>query len=187
MTPKKIALFAVPLALAACSEDASIASSAGAVPVPVAEDADPTGEMTVAITGTEGTAIGEATVRPGPHGMVIRLMAEGLPEGWHGVHLHQVGDCSDFDGGFKKSGSHINISGTEHGVLNPEGYHTGADFPNLWADADGLHGELFAGGLLLDQARDDDGFAMIIHANEDDHVTQPIGGAGPRLACAAFR
>ncbi|HBS33699.1 MAG TPA: superoxide dismutase family protein, partial [Parvularcula sp.] len=34
---------------------------------------------------------------------------------------------------------------------------------------------------------DDDGFAIIIHANPDDHVTQPIGGAGDRVACAAFK
>lgn len=184
---KKLTLFAAPLVLMACGQETGIASTANAVTIPAAEDADPTGAMTVAITGTEGTAIGEATVRPGPHGMVIRIMAEGLPEGWHGAHLHQVGDCSDYENGFKKSGSHINVSGTEHGLLNPEGYHTGADFPNMWAHADGMKGELFAGGLLLDQAKDDDGFALVIHESEDDHVSQPIGGAGARLACAAFR
>ena len=30
---------------------------------------------------------------------------------------------------------------------------------------------------------DADGSAVIIHANPDDHMTQPIGGAGGRIAC----
>jgi len=33
---------------------------------------------------------------------------------------------------------------------------------------------------------DADGSAIIIHANPDDHSTQPIGGAGDRVACAAL-
>ncbi|WP_250638361.1 superoxide dismutase family protein [Sphingomonas sp. KC8] len=27
----------------------------------------------------------------------------------------------------------------------------------------------------------------MIHASPDDHVTQPIGGAGARVACAVIR
>jgi Cu-Zn family superoxide dismutase len=30
---------------------------------------------------------------------------------------------------------------------------------------------------------DEDGSAIVIHANADDHTTQPIGGAGDRVAC----
>ncbi|MCQ8185350.1 superoxide dismutase family protein [Parvularcula maris] len=151
-------------------------------PPPVAPD-----EMQTAdIVGTDGEVIGQAELRAGANGMVIRLDASGIPEGYHGVHLHQVGDCSDAAEGFKASGSHINIDDNVHGLLNRQGYHTGADFPNSYAGAEGLRAEIFAGGLLLDQARDEDGFALIIHENEDDHITQPIGGAGGRIACAAF-
>lgn len=28
------------------------------------------------------------------------------------------------------------------------------------------------------------GAALIIHANPDDHVTQPVGGSGDRVVCA---
>ncbi|MFQ6550539.1 superoxide dismutase family protein [Aestuariibius sp. 2305UL40-4] len=28
-----------------------------------------------------------------------------------------------------------------------------------------------------------DGTAIVIHANEDDQLTQPIGGSGPRIVC----
>jgi Cu-Zn family superoxide dismutase len=35
--------------------------------------------------------------------------------------------------------------------------------------------------------RDGDGSALVIHANPDDHMTQPIGGSGPRVACAVIK
>lgn len=34
---------------------------------------------------------------------------------------------------------------------------------------------------------DNDGSALVIHANPDDYTTQPIGGAGDRIACAVIR
>ena len=33
---------------------------------------------------------------------------------------------------------------------------------------------------------DDDGSAIVVHENPDDHVTQPIGGAGGRVACGVL-
>jgi Cu-Zn family superoxide dismutase len=33
---------------------------------------------------------------------------------------------------------------------------------------------------------DGDGSALLIHAAPDDHTSQPIGGAGARIACAAL-
>lgn len=42
-----------------------------------------------------------------------------------------------------------------------------------------------AGGdapALLDQ----DGSAVIIHDQPDDHLSQPIGGAGARIACGVI-
>jgi Cu-Zn family superoxide dismutase len=35
--------------------------------------------------------------------------------------------------------------------------------------------------------KDRDGSALVIHANEDDHATQPIGGAGARVGCAVIK
>ena len=34
---------------------------------------------------------------------------------------------------------------------------------------------------------DADGSALVIHASPDDHITQPIGGAGARVGCAVIR
>ena len=40
---------------------------------------------------------------------------------------------------------------------------------------------------LSENLRDKDGAALVMHENPDDMVTQPIGGAGKRIACAAFK
>ncbi|ADM10097.1 superoxide dismutase, Cu-Zn [Parvularcula bermudensis HTCC2503] len=133
-----------------------------------------------------GARIGTAFATPGPNGMVIRVDLEGLTQGFHAIHAHQVGDCSDPDAGFQASGGHINPAGVPHGFLNATG-RSEADMPNIYAHGTGhLRAELFAEGLTADLGLDDDGFALIVHENPDDHETQPIGGAGGRVACAAF-
>lgn len=137
--------------------------------------------------------IGQARLQQGPEGVLITIEMDGLPEsaiGWHGVHLHQIGDCSNAD--FTSSGGHINPSGRSHGLLNPEGPDN-ADLPNIYVHEDGvlraqiftdrvsLNGEYDAPALL-----DENGSALVIHDNEDDHTTQPIGGAGARHVCGVI-
>jgi Cu-Zn family superoxide dismutase len=34
---------------------------------------------------------------------------------------------------------------------------------------------------------DADGSAIVVHANPDDHNSQPIGGAGARVACGVVK
>lgn len=150
--------------------------------------APPAGVSAAAVVmGREGVEIGRALLTEGPNGVIARIDATGLEEGFHGIHLHQVGDCSDHEAGFKASGSHVNPTGKMHGLLHPEGFEL-ADLPNVYAAPSGhVRAELFVAGLSLDTVMDDDGFAMVVHENEDDHVTQPIGNAGPRVACVAFR
>ena len=133
-----------------------------------------------------GETIGHVLVFGGPQGLILRIQGEGLPVGLHGSHLHLVGDCSDVQAGFKAAKGHINLTGAEHGLLNPNGYHVGSNFPNFWFGGDAFVVEAFIGDLTLEQALDEDGFSLIIHENEDDHMSQPIGGAGGRVACAAF-
>lgn len=146
-----------------------------------------------------GETVGEILFKDAPRGGVLmRIDLTGLTPGWHGAHLHQVGDCSDGADGFKASGGHVNPHGSQHGLLNPEGPEL-ADLPNLHAGGDGVAtAEIFAAGLSLTvgaegpvqhglyNLQDDDGFAVVVHANADDHMTQPIGGAGARVACAAI-
>ncbi len=140
------------------------------------------------LIGVTGAEIGAVSVREGPQGMMLEVtVAPGaLAPGWHGLHLHQVPDCSDV-GEFKRSGGHLGMIAGGHGLLNPDGPESG-DLPNIWAGADGAAGyEAYSTLFTADDVRENDGVSLIIHANRDDHVSQPIGGAGPRVACAVIR
>ncbi|WP_417488715.1 superoxide dismutase family protein [Maricaulis sp.] len=137
---------------------------------------------------------GSVSLHQGPEGVVIRIEADGLPADarnqWHGAHLHSIGDCSSED--FTSSAGHINPSGRQHGLLNPEGPDN-ADLPNLWVDGDGaIRAEVYTtrvsleGSDTLPALLDADGSALVIHAGSDDQTSQPIGGAGARIACAVI-
>lgn len=146
-----------------------------------------------------GKQAGEAVVVDAKDGVLLRLRVEGLTPGWHGAHIHMTGTCEDAGAGFKASGAHFDPENHEHGLENPAGAERG-DLPNIYAGADGRATvEFYRANLHLNPSEqaasengpfpllDDDGFAIIIHANPDDHVTQPIGGAGDRVLCAPFK
>ncbi|MED5550118.1 MAG: superoxide dismutase family protein [Pseudomonadota bacterium] len=149
----------------------------------------------VPLSGHNGAPLsGLAVFTEGPQGVLIRLRVNDLPVQargqWHAVHLHETADCSGR--GFTASGSHINPDSVAHGLLNPMG-PAPADLPNIWADAAGnIHAELYATGITVTDAPgrvsllDSDGSAIVIHAGPDDHHSQPIGGAGTRIACGAI-
>ena len=130
-------------------------------------------------------------------GVMMRVDLSGLTEGWHGIHLHQVADCSDYEDGFKASGGHVDPDDRAHGLMNDAGPER-ADLTNIYAGADGrATAELYNGRVSLRPGEaaaaagahaliDEDGFAIIVHQDADDHETQPIGGAGERVACAAI-
>jgi Cu-Zn family superoxide dismutase len=142
---------------------------------------------TAAMSNGEGVSIGTAILKDGNSGVLLRFDLTGLTPGWHGLHLHETGTCADAAAGFKASGAHAGHgNGALHGLLNPSGPETG-DLPNLYAAADGsAHAELFIAGLKIIDLIDGDGTAILIHAGEDDHMTQPIGGAGDRVACGVI-
>ena len=143
-----------------------------------------------AITNGKGDRIGTIKIRDGANTLVLRLQiqAGGLQPGWHGIHFHAVGDCSDTDK-FEKSKAHVNHDHSKHGLLNAEGPDEG-DLPNIFANGDGsANAEVSSETPLTGEGglKDADGSALIIHANEDDHATQPIGGAGARVGCSVIR
>lgn len=140
-----------------------------------------------------GALVGEVRLTESPHGVLIYLSAKGLPRGPKAIHVHQVGTCDDGDKGFVASGAHLNPQGKKHGLMNPEGPDAG-DLPNLMVHADGsVEVELFSHLISLRgqggraALLDDNGAAFVIHENRDDHLTQPIGGAGARRYCGVVK
>ena len=136
---------------------------------------------------------GSAEIREGPEGVVLRVKLEGLEPGWKAIHIHETGECHDHEEGFQASGGHLDPDEREHGLLNPEGPEAG-DLPNLHVHEDGTaRAEIYAPGVSVhgDDRRPgllpDDGTALVVHEDPDDHVSQPIGGAGGRVACGVVR
>jgi Cu-Zn family superoxide dismutase len=142
--------------------------------------------LTADLKNSTGQTVGAVTLTEAPKGVLLRVEAKGMTPGWHGMHFHDKGDCSKSD--FTSAGPHVHGSAAAvHGLLNPAATETG-DLPNIHVDADGSGStEVFSSLIKLSDLRDADGSAVVVHANPDDHLAQPIGGAGPRVACAVVK
>lgn len=146
-----------------------------------------TTSVTTELKNSAGQAVGSVTLTPAPKGVLLRVEAKGLAPGWHGLHVHEKADCSKSD--FTSAGAHTRHGQGKavHGLLNPQANETG-DLPNIFAGQDGAAAaEVFTSLTTLKALRDADGSAVLIHANADDHTSQPIGGAGARVACAVVK
>jgi superoxide dismutase, Cu-Zn family len=141
--------------------------------------------------GVTGTV--ELVERTFDSGVEVELFvqAKGLTPGLHGMHLHAVGKCEP---PFTSAGGHFDPG--PHGHTDPDAnhpFHMG-DIPNLRVGSDG------SGSLRARTTRvtlspgplsvfDEDGTAIIIHANPDQMITgEPKSGVsgGPRVACGVL-
>jgi superoxide dismutase, Cu-Zn family len=140
-----------------------------------------------------GTSIGWVRlVEDGTGTVHVNVHVAGLTPGLHGIHIHAVGSCSPT---FAAAGPHYNPLGREHGLDNPNGAHAG-DLPNLVVNADGVgHLDATTDGVtisagpttLFDETAGAVGSSLIIHANEDDQLTNATNGnSGARAACAVI-
>ncbi|MFZ4121302.1 MAG: superoxide dismutase family protein [Caulobacterales bacterium] len=159
----------------------------------------PVGATTMAtLLNNAGAEIGTARFTEGPRGVLIQLdlAPSSLSPGWHGVHFHAVGDCHDHASGFAAASGHLGRGeGVTHGFLSPQGPEAG-DLPNIFAPAAGpIRAEIFTHFVTLAAEdigthrlalMDVDGSALMIHANPDDNLSQPIGAAGARVACGVL-
>lgn len=143
------------------------------------------------LSAADGASLGRVTLREGPQGLLLTIEGEGWPEGWHGAHLHAVGSCEPPS--FQSAGGHVNHpeATRPHGLLNWEGGPDFGDLQNVYAGPGGsARAEVYLarghGETTADMLSNANGLALVIHANPDDHVTQPIGGAGDRIACAVL-
>jgi Cu-Zn family superoxide dismutase len=146
---------------------------------------------TAELLDAQGNVVGSAqfTEGTGGGGVVVTVQAQSLTPGEHGIHLHETGACEG--PAFESAGGHINPTGAQHGLENPQGPHAG-DLPGLSVGADGTASyqatntlvTLSGGGAgsLLDA----DGSALVIHAAADDQVTDPTGNSGDRVACGVI-
>ena len=140
-----------------------------------------------ALAPTTGNST-SGTVRFAQRGDKVLVTGEvrGLrPNGEHGFHVHEKGDCSSGDG--MSTGGHYNPGNQPHGRHTSAAHHAG-DLPSLRADASGVARFSFEStGFSIGAGRADVvGKGLIVHRDPDDYTTQPTGNAGPRLACAVI-
>jgi Cu-Zn family superoxide dismutase len=107
------------------------------------------------------------------------------PGSEHGLHVHEVGDCSAPDASSAKG--HFNPYGKAHAHYTAPERHAG-DLPPLKADERGVarfEADLdiisLTGGPALIVGR-----SIVVHANADDFRTQPAGNSGARIACGVI-
>jgi Cu-Zn family superoxide dismutase len=171
------------LAAAGCASDKQPAESAAnspdspdPAPPPV-----PAGGAIVQIAArSESDLSGTARFEPLDDGLRIVVQVVDAPPGEHGVHIHEVGDCSAPDG--SSAGEHFNPDGHEHG-LPPQERHVG-DFGNMIVDEDGIGNmEVLVPDGKLDTFL---GRSIVVHASRDDG-SQPSGNAGARIGCGVIQ
>lgn len=145
---------------------------------------------TVQMTNPQGEPMGVIRLSENAAGVLLDLDLAGLtPNGDHAIHFHETGQCNGAQG-FKTAGGHYNPTEKSHGMKHPEGHHAG-DMPNLKPNEKGVIQNGFMNlkvtlGESTDKRHtlyDADGSAIIIHAGADDHMSQPSGAAGARIAC----
>jgi Cu-Zn family superoxide dismutase len=120
--------------------------------------------------------------------VTVTVVANGLTEGTHAIHIHEKADCSAADG--TSSGGHWNPTAQPHGKWgSPEGYHKG-DIGNMEVGADGKGTMTMSTNEWCidcgDPNKDVLGKAIIMHDGTDDFVTQPTGNAGGRVSCGGI-
>ena len=174
----------------------SIAALALAVAPALAQDAssttstDANAGATAEVMDLEGNSLGTLELMSMGNGVHVTGELTGLPGGDHGIHFHQTGDC-DAASKFESAGPHFNPADKQHGTENPEGPHAG-DLPNISVPPEGAGAlvDLMTEAVTLGEGEnslfDDDGSAIVVHADPDDYKSDPSGNSGDRIACGVI-
>lgn len=183
------------LPLAACGDEPS------QEPQPAIAQ-DPGRSTSADLLDPDGAQVGTVTLSFGDDVTQVEVQVTDLAPGFHGFHLHETGECAPDSaspsdptktGDFLSAGGHLATEDQEHGE------HAG-DLPSLLVGEDGTASLTFTTDRVSeDDVLDEDGTAVMVHADPDnfaniperyapqgpDEATLSTGDAGSRAACAA--
>ncbi|QLY30689.1 superoxide dismutase[Cu-Zn] [Nocardia huaxiensis] len=162
----------------------------------------PTESVSAQLKDSNGKLVGTATFgKVGGH-LEVTLEANGLTPGFHGLHIHEVGECKPNSvaptggnpGDFLSAGGHLQVGAQKHPASG--------DLTSLEVRTDGSAKLVTTtDAVTLDEIK---GKALIIHAGADnfgnipsrysqpggatgpDADTQATGDAGGRVACGVI-
>lgn len=177
------------LTLSACGEGADA-------------DPDDRNEVSAKFADPDGNEVGTVEIEEDDGATQVSVRVSGLSAGFHGFHVHTTGRCEadsaapddpSKTGDFLSAGGHLNPDDSAHSE------HLG-DLPSLLVNEDGTASLEFTGPFTLDDLRDADGSAVMIHADPDNYANIPeryapegpdedttkTGDAGGRIACAVI-
>lgn len=157
-----------------------------------------------AVADADGADVGSVTWTQADRSVTVHVEVHDLPPGFHGFHVHTVGECV---APFTSAGPHLEPGGASH----PD--HA-ADQPVVLVNADGTGSASFATDRY--SVADIVNAAVIVHANPDNYANVPerylapgpsaspvasaapvmvtgpdaatlaTGDAGPRIACGVI-
>ena len=135
-----------------------------------------------------GEKIGEVLITANEKGVTFKIAVSRIPEGEHGFHMHEKGDCGPAmkDGKITvggAAGGHYDPK-TTHSHKGPEGAGHEGDLPKLKATADGINQTFEVQRLQLS---DIEGRSLMIHEGGDNYSDNPENGGGKgRIACGVI-
>ena len=139
------------------------------------------------LSSTQGSSVHGAVtfVRKSGAALVNVKMAGFKPNSTHGLHIHEIGDCTARDAA--SAGGHFNPTSSEHGGPNGPSRHSG-DLGNVTADSTGeIYASFEVGEIAFGTGQDSIiGRGLVVHADRDDLKSQPAGNSGSRLACGVI-
>jgi Cu-Zn family superoxide dismutase len=147
-------------------------------------------------------------IQLGDGSVVIQVRVHDMPRGFHGFHVHAVGECVPGTPDFASAGGHFDLAMHLHGdpIKHTHGDHSG-DLPVLQVNDDGTANAIFTTDRFeLADLFDADGSAIIIHAAPDNYANIPAsrydakspgdvpdattllaGDSGVRIACGVVK
>lgn len=115
---------------------------------------------------------------------VVATITNLPPNSLHGFHIHQYGDCSAVDA--TSAGGHFNPHDRPHGGPTTAERHVG-DLGNLASNDLGIAELDYVDETLSFSGIDSIlGRGLVVHEQEDDLESQPVGNAGARIGCGVI-
>jgi len=135
----------------------------------------------------DGMVVGKVMVVGYPTGVFFQFDLNGMEDGAHGVHLHDVGECVE---NFASTGNHVNPTNAKHGFEAEGGPHAG-DLMNVYVFNGVGKSDQFNPMVTLADLNDQNGTSILFYRSPDDYQTQSedfqAGGQQVgRLACAVL-